>query len=112
MLCFEDQDEARSWIHRDQNMVEVLVLNQFCAVTPSPIGSKVRIVVCVLDNVFVLFIKSCFLVARLGEDCFRTTLALGVCKLHGVQLFLRIIYRVIGNDCRGFNNLLYTIHLR
>ena len=23
-----------------------------------------------------------------------------------------VTYRVIGNDCRGFNNLLYAIHLR
>jgi len=63
------------------NMVEVLVLNQFCTVTSSPVGNKVRIVVCVLDNLFVLFIKSCFLVARLGDVCFPTLLTLGVCKL-------------------------------
>jgi len=62
-------------------MVEVLVLNHFCTVTPSPVWNKVSIVVCVLDNLFVLFIKSCFLVARYGEVCFRALLALGVCKL-------------------------------
>ena len=36
--------------------------------------------------------------------------------LHGENgiLFngIREIYRVIRNDCRGFNNLSYTIHLR
>lgn len=62
-------------------MVEMLVLNQFCTVTTSPVGNKVSIVVCVLDNIFVLFIKSCSLVARLGEVCFCTLLAVGVCKL-------------------------------
>jgi hypothetical protein len=30
----------------------------------------------------------------------------------GCRLFLSGKYRVIKNDCRGFNNLSYTIHLR
>ena len=32
-----------------------------------------------------------------------------------IQVYIYIyiyIYRVIRNDCRGFNNLPYTIHLR
>jgi len=30
-----------------------------------------------------------------------------------VYMYVRaLIYRVIRNDCRGFNNLSYTIHLR
>jgi hypothetical protein len=59
----------------------VLVLNQFCTVTPSTVGNKVSIVVCVLDSLFVLFIKSRFLVARLEEVCFRAFVAVDVCKL-------------------------------
>ena len=42
-----------------------------------------------------------------------------VIQCHIIKIFLpatcyivREIYRVIKNDCRGFNNLSYTIHLR
>jgi hypothetical protein len=33
-------------------------------------------------------------------------------KYVGVFINIIDIYRVIGNDCRGFNNLSYTIQLR
>ena len=29
-----------------------------------------------------------------------------------ISFVVRLIYRVIRNDCRGFNNLSYAIHLR
>jgi len=31
---------------------------------------------------------------------------------HTIVYFIIIVYSVIKNDCRGFNNLSYTIHLR
>lgn len=91
-------------------MIEVLVLKQFCTVTSSPVGDQVSTVVCVIDNLFVLFIKVCFLVARLREVCLCSVLAVCVLQiivervrsvdhkiygrnsLHGVQPFLRIRY--------------------
>jgi len=45
-----------------------------------------------------------------GRDLSRKYLLLNVkLQLYG---FLFFTYRVFRNDCRGFNNLSYTIHLR
>jgi hypothetical protein len=30
----------------------------------------------------------------------------------GINVMIQDLYRVIQNDCQGFNNLSYTIHLR
>jgi len=43
--------------------------------------------------------------------CNKPKLVLGLCMVLCMTL-LGNIYRVIQNDCRGFNNLSYTIHLR
>jgi len=35
------------------------------------------------------------------------------CSVHGMRCWIdHLMYRVIQNDCRGFNNLSYTTHLR
>ena len=44
-----------------------------------------------------------FKVLVAGEKCFVTI---------NKNVHFQILYRVIQNDCRGFNNLSYTIHLR
>jgi len=41
-----------------------------------------------------------------------TSVALPLHQLVPSSLYNNVIYRVIQNDCRGFNNLSYTIHLR